>query len=476
MVSASLARRLMLLWIFLKRLTKNVGRYFLYLLQAMVIRHIRAFLFTPEIHTFIDLEALEKEGYLKPAEYKDIEWGDDKGSVDYGKIYEVIFKVLRTAHKRFRKKPEKAYSKFVVENKDWIYDYALFMSLKFANKGKAWYEWDEPLKMYKPKAIKSARKEYANDIDFWCFVQYKYFQQWKKLKAYANEKGIEIIGDIPIYVAYDSVEVWSTPQYFSLDKEKKPVEVAGCPPDAFTADGQLWGNPLYNWEYIARDKFRWWVERIKAASNTYDVVRIDHFRGFESYYCIPYGAKNAKKGKWRKGPDMRLFKEVRKQLGDVKIIAEDLGFLTKHVVKMLNASGYPGMKVLEFGFDSDNTNGYLPHNFKTTNSICYTGTHDNETILGWIKSCDEKTRSYCKDYLGVTKDEFVPWAMVRLCWSSVCDTAIAQMQDILCLDDKARMNTPSTVGANWKWRLESFDKLDDTLAERLAKITAVYGR
>ena len=193
---------------------------------------------------FIDLEALEKEGYLKPAEYKDIEWGDDKGSVDYGKIYEVIFKVLRTAHKRFRKKPEKAYSKFVVENKDWIYDYALFMSLKFANKGKAWYEWDEPLKMYKPKAIKSARKEYANDIDFWCFVQYKYFQQWKKLKAYANEKGIEIIGDIPIYVAYDSVEVWSTPQYFSLDKEKKPVEVAGCPPDAFTADGQLWGNPL----------------------------------------------------------------------------------------------------------------------------------------------------------------------------------------------------------------------------------------
>ena len=402
--------------------------------------------------------------------------GDDKGSVDYGKIYEVIFKVLRTAHKRFRKKPEKAYSKFVVENKDWIYDYALFMSLKFANKGKAWYEWDEPLKMYKPKAIKSARKEYANDIDFWCFVQYKYFQQWKKLKAYANEKGIEIIGDIPIYVAYDSVEVWSTPQYFSLDKEKKPVEVAGCPPDAFTADGQLWGNPLYNWEYIARDKFRWWVERIKAASDTYDVVRIDHFRGFESYYCIPYGAKNAKKGKWRKGPDMRLFKEVRKQLGDVKIIAEDLGFLTKHVVKMLNASGYPGMKVLEFGFDSDNTNGYLPHNFKTTNSICYTGTHDNETILGWIKSCDEKTRSYCKDYLGVTKDEFVPWAMVRLCWSSVCDTAIAQMQDILCLDDKARMNTPSTVGANWKWRLESFDKLDDTLAERLAKITAVYGR
>lgn len=384
--------------------------------------------------------------------------------------------MLRTAHKRFRKKPEKAYSKFVVENKDWIYDYALFMSLKFANKGKAWYEWDEPLKMYKPKAIKSARKEYANDIDFWCFVQYKYFQQWKKLKAYANEKGIEIIGDIPIYVAYDSVEVWSTPQYFSLDKEKKPVEVAGCPPDAFTADGQLWGNPLYNWEYIARDKFRWWVERIKAASNTYDVVRIDHFRGFESYYCIPYGAKNAKKGKWRKGPDMRLFKEVIKQLGDVKIIAEDLGFLTKHVVKMLNASGYPGMKVLEFGFDSDNTNGYLPHNFKTTNSICYTGTHDNETILGWIKSCDEKTRSYCKDYLGVTKDEFVPWAMVRLCWSSVCDTAIAQMQDILCLDDKARMNTPSTVGANWKWRLESFDKLDDTLAERLAKITAVYGR
>ena len=426
----------------------------------------------------IDMDLLVEDGLLTADEVRQGDFDASPDTADFEQLADTRWPLFRKAYSRVTPEMREEIAAFTEKNSEWLPDYALFMALKEEKyHHMPVYMWpDKDVRDRKPAALEKVTAELRDEVDFRIFLQYIFFKQWTALREYANEKGIEIIGDIPIYVAYDSVEVWSTPQYFSLDKEKKPVEVAGCPPDAFTADGQLWGNPLYNWEYIARDKFRWWVERIKAASDTYDVVRIDHFRGFESYYCIPYGAKNAKKGKWRKGPDMRLFKEVRKQLGDVKIIAEDLGFLTKHVVKMLNASGYPGMKVLEFGFDSDNTNGYLPHNFKTTNSICYTGTHDNETILGWIKSCDEKTRSYCKDYLGVTKDEFVPWAMVRLCWSSVCDTAIAQMQDILCLDDKARMNTPSTVGANWKWRLESFDKLDNTLAERLAKITAVYGR
>ena len=420
----------------------------------------------------IDPDTLKNDGFVSEDDLARSVYYGSPYTADYEFAAKSRRELLKIAYQNKKNGVSAETEKFCEEN-PWCEAYSLFCAAKEKFGGKPWYEWDEKFARYE-NALKN-RDELKDEADFYKFEQYIAFSQWHRIKQFANENGVKILGDMPIYVSTDSADVWSNTELFEID-ERSFVRrrVSGVPPDYFSKDGQLWGNPLYNWEYIARDKFRWWVERIKAASDTYDVVRIDHFRGFESYYCIPYGAKNAKKGKWRKGPDMRLFKEVRKQLGDVKIIAEDLGFLTKHVVKMLNASGYPGMKVLEFGFDSDNTNGYLPHNFKTTNSICYTGTHDNETILGWIKSCDEKTRSYCKDYLGVTKDEFVPWAMVRLCWSSVCDTAIAQMQDILCLDDKARMNTPSTVGANWKWRLESFDKLDDTLAERLAKITAVY--
>mgnify|MGYP002626640155 CR=1 FL=1 len=425
---------------------------------------------------FIDLETLEQEGLLEADEYKKLDWGEDKERVDYGLIYENIFKVLKLAHKRFRKSPAKGYAKFAIENKDWLYQYGLFMALKFAHEGKAWYEWEEPLRMHKGKAVKQAVKKYSNDIDFWCFVQFEYFRQWKKLKKYANERGIKIIGDIPIYCAYDSVEVWAQPEYFYLDKNKKPIEVAGCPPDVFSEDGQLWGNPLYRWDYMAREKYAWWTERISSAFKIYDTVRIDHFRGFESYYCIPYGAKNARKGQWRKGPDMKLFKEVNKKLGELDIIAEDLGFLTKKVVKMLDAAGYPGMKILEFAFDSDPDNGYLPHNYKSSNSICYTGTHDNETIVGWVKASDEKTLEYCKKYLGVEKDSEIPWAMIRLCWASVCDTAIVQLQDLLELGSSARMNTPSTVGENWRWRLDSFDSVSDELIKKLAELTEIYGR
>ena len=418
---------------------------------------------------FIDLEALEKEGYLKPAEYKDIEWGDDKGSVDYGKIYEVIFKVLRTAHKRFRKKPEKAYSKFVVENKDWIYDYALFMSLKFANKGKAWYEWDEPLKMYKPKAIKSARKEYANDIDFWCFVQYKYFQQWKKLKAYANEKGIEIIGDIPIYVAYDSVEVWSTPQYFSLDKEKKPVEVAGCPPDAFTADGQLWGNPIYDWDAMEKDNYSWWVSRIGHSLKLYDTVRIDHFRAFASYWAVPAESKTAKIGEWLDGPKMKLFNKIFDAFPNAPIIAEDLGVFGEDVVKLLADTGFPGMKVVQFGFDPNSDSSHMPHN-AVPNSINYVGTHDNNTILGWLWEACEEERKFALEYCGFYGDNWGEGGyysascrkIIETVWKSSSNVAIIALQDMCGFGSDARMNIPGVPDKNWRFRTtrDTIDNID----------------
>lgn len=425
---------------------------------------------------FIDFEILEEEGYLKAEEYKNTDWGEDKTKVDFGKIYENIWGVLEKAHKRFRKKSEKGYSKFVVKNKDWIYDYGTFMALKFANGGKPWYDWEENLRMRKPKALKNAGKKYADSIDFWCFVQYEFFKQWDKLKKYANSKGIKIIGDIPIYCALDSVEVWATPEYFYLDKNKKPIDVAGCPPDYFSKDGQLWGNPLYRWDHMAKEKFRWWVNRVSAAQELYDIIRIDHFRGFESYYAIKYGAKNARKGEWRKGPDVKLFKEIRKKLGDVDIIAEDLGFLTKKVIKMLEGAGYPGMKVLEFAFDGDSSNVYLPHNYKNSNSVCYTGTHDNDTLAGWYNSADDKAKDFCKAYVNSYMDEEIVWGIIRTAWASVSDTAVAQMQDLLGLGSEARMNIPSTLGENWQWRMENFNALDDKLVSKLKEMTVTYGR
>ncbi|MGN0624255.1 MAG: 4-alpha-glucanotransferase [Oscillospiraceae bacterium] len=423
---------------------------------------------------FIDLEALEEDGLLKADEYKDIDWGNDPCCVDYGLLYNKVFEVLEKAYARFDMKSED-FAAFAEQNKGWLDDYGLFMALKFAHGGKAWYLWEKPLRMFQPSAVAKARKKYAADIGFWKFVQYEYSVQWKKLKAYVNSLGIDIIGDIPIYVAYDSVEVWTSPQYFLLDENKTPIDVAGCPPDIFSAKGQLWGNPLYRWDVMEKENYAWWISRIKAAVNTYDVVRIDHFRGFESYYTIPYGREDAVVGEWRKGPDMKLFKELKKQLGRCRIIAEDLGFITPQVAKLLKASGFPGMKVLEFAFDPDGKSNYLPHNYKNSNNICYTGTHDNETLVGWVESLSRKEAKFCRDYLNVKRNKDIPWAMIRLAWQSVSDTAIAQMQDILELDSSARMNTPSTLGGNWQWRA-SEKMFTDELAQKIYGLTKLYDR
>ncbi len=424
---------------------------------------------------FIGFEELESEGYLKKSDYQKIKWSKSPDAVDYGLLYENAFDVFKIAYENFSKSPESGYAEFLAENSDWVLDYGLFMALKFANDGKAWYEWDEPLKMYEHDAIKSAFEEYSDEVDFWCFLQYKYAGQWKKLKAYANDLGIEIIGDIPIYVALDSVEVWKYPKYFLLDELKNPIDVAGCPPDVFSKLGQLWGNPLYRWDVMEAENFKWWIDRIRAAANTYDVVRIDHFRGFESYYAIPYGSENAVVGEWRKGPDMKLFNEVKRQLGKQKIIAEDLGFITPKVAKLLKSSGFPGMKVLQFAFSPDGKSNYLPHNYKNSNCVCYTGTHDNETAVGWVNSASRKELKFCRDYMNLKRNRDICWGMIRLAWSSCADTAIAQMQDFLELDSSARMNIPSTLGGNWQWRATE-DVFTDELATRIADITKIYDR
>lgn len=422
---------------------------------------------------FIDLETLESDGLLSAEDYKDIDWGGEE-FIDYGLIYEKLFDVLRIAYKNYKLSKKRDCKKFAEEN-PWVHDYALFMSLKFAHDGKAWYEWEKPLKMFEEKAVEKARKKYRDDIGFWTFLQYEYFKQWDALKEYVNSLGIEFIGDIPIYVAYDSVEVWTQPELFYLDENKTPIDVAGCPPDYFAKKGQLWGNPLYRWDVMEEQGYEWWIERLRAAEKTYDVVRIDHFRGFESYYTIPYGNEDAVIGEWRKGPGMKLFKAVKAALGKQRIIAEDLGFITKDVAKLLKASGYPGMKVLEFAFDPKGDSVYLPHNFSSPNYVCYTGTHDNETALGWVKSASRAELKFCREYLNVKRSKDIPWGMIRAAWSSTADTAIAQMQDLLGLDSAARMNIPSTVGKNWRWRM-SPDALTDELAQKLAALTKLYSR
>ena len=422
---------------------------------------------------FIDFETLEKDGLLEAADYESADWGESDRT-DYGHIYEVIYPVLRKAFEAYRKSGDKELHEFIEAN-PWVSEYGLFMALKSAHGGKPWYEWEDALRLREPKAIEQACGEYEDDIGFHAFLQYEYAKQWGALKAYVNGLGIEFIGDMPIYVAYDSVEVWTQPELFYLDEDRKPIDVAGCPPDVFTAKGQLWGNPLYRWDVHEETGYAWWTERLRAACTTYDVVRIDHFRGFESYYTIPYGSEDAVIGEWRKGPGMKLFKAMRAALGKQRIIAEDLGFITKEVAKLLKASGYPGMKVLQFAFDSDPSNGYLPHNYNSTNCICYTGTHDNETAAGWVSSQNRKTLKYCREYLDVKRNKDIPWAMIRAAWGSIADTAIAQMQDFLELDSSARMNIPSTLGGNWQWRMTG-GELTDELAERIRRLTVTYGR
>ncbi len=423
---------------------------------------------------FIDLEYLCKEKLLKKKECESFDWGGSEKYVDYGTMYVSRYALLKKAYARFREDVPDDFDAFCKAEADWLEDYVLFMALKDANGGVAWSEWDEDLKVRKEKALKQAREEYAEDMEFYRMLQYLFFKQWKDLKEYANSKGIEIIGDVPIYVAGDSADVWANPKQFYLDKDLNPIEVAGCPPDAFSADGQLWGNPLFRWDEMKKDGYTWWTKRIAAMAKLYDIVRIDHFRGFDSYYAIPAGDDTAKNGKWKKGPGMDLFHTLEKKLGKLPIIVEDLGFLTPSVHKLLEDSGFPGMKVIQFAFDSREDSDYLPHNYPK-HCVVYTGTHDNDTVMGWFKTAPKASVKCAKEYLNLTKEEGYNWGMMRGAWSSVADMAIVPMQDLLGLGSEARINVPSTLGDNWKWRATE-DQITNRLARKLYKCMVMYAR
>ena len=424
---------------------------------------------------FIDLDTLADEGLLERSEFQSLNWGADRSRVDYGLMYTTRYPVLRKACGRLLVRERPAFDRFCQEQRDWLEDYALFMALKDKFDGAAWLEWPEGERLREPKALARARDALAGEMDFWKAVQYLFFRQWTALKGYANGLGVSIIGDLPIYVALDSADVWANPDQFQLDKDGLPTEVAGCPPDAFTADGQLWGNPLFRWEKMEREGYAWWLRRISFQFRLYDTLRIDHFRGFDAYYAIPYGDKTARDGRWRPGPGIDFFKAVNKALGKKDVIAEDLGFLTPSVKKLLKASGYPGMKVLQFAFDSrDAESDYLPHRYPA-HCVVYVGTHDNDTIQGWMASAPKKGVSFAKAYLRLSKREGYHWGMMRAAWASPADLAVMQAQDLLGLGGEARMNTPSTLGNNWQWRALP-GVFDEKLSKRLYRETRVYQR
>ena len=422
---------------------------------------------------FIDLDMLVDEDLLTTEEINAVDFGSDTSKIDYEKLYNNRYPLLKKAFFRF--KPNKNYDLFLKDNAVWLDNYSLFMAIKSAQGGNAWYNWDKAFILKDAVAIKKASIDYIDEINFQKFLQFKFFEQWNLLKAYANKKSIKLIGDIPIYMALDSADVWADPKQFQLDDSYTPCAVAGVPPDAFSEEGQLWGNPLYNWDYMKRTDYTWWKNYLGHALNRYDVVRIDHFRGFEAYYSIPYGDENAIRGKWVKGPNTDLFKSFKQEFGnDLPIIAEDLGVITPDVRKLLSYTGFPGMKVLQFAFSGDSANSYLPHNI-TKNSVVYTGTHDNDTIIGWLKSSDTDTVKQAKDYFNYQNDNGFNWAMIKSALGSVADTCIIPMADFMGLDSTARINTPSTLGDNWSWRIDG-GCINDWLANIIKENTVLYGR
>lgn len=421
----------------------------------------------------IDLDLLEQDGLLALEEYKNIDFGREETSVDYGALFRNRYPILKKAVERLRRKNWEDVELFCKEHDFWIQEYALFMALKHENAGSSWQNWEEGIRFRKEEALESAKERLKEDVEFWYGAQYLFFKQWKALKKYANQQGVKIIGDVPIYVALDSVDVWANPQEFQLNKDTMtPIEIAGCPPDGFTADGQLWGNPLFDWEYMESTGYAWWIKRIQVQCSMFDVLRIDHFRGFDEYYAIPFGADNAKNGHWKKGPGIQLFQAVKESIGEQNIIAEDLGFLTDSVKDMLLKTGYPGMKVLLFGFDTRDSGAYLPHSY-TPNSVAYVGTHDNETVMGWIENAPEEDVKKAFAYLRLHEGEEYNWGFMRSLWSCVSDLTVVQMQDILGLYD--RMNTPSTTGENWKWRAKE-DAFTEELSSKVMSEMKLYER
>lgn len=426
----------------------------------------------------IDLDFLCEENLLIRDEITALDWGEDEEKIDYAKIYNNRFKVLKIAYDRFMALDDKEkwdFWKFCDKNDSWLGNYALYMSVKNYFGNKAWTEWPDKLIRHRnPDTINYYNKLLGYDVGFWKFVQYKFYSQWADFKKYANDNGVLIFGDMPIYVAMDSADTWANPDVFWLDSDRKPVCVAGCPPDYFSETGQLWGNPLYDWIYLEETGYDWWFKRIESASKMFDVTRIDHFRAFASFYAIPYPAENAINGSWIEGPGMNFFNKLKERLGDIPIIAEDLGLMTPDVIKLLKDTGYPGMKILEFAFDSKEDSDYLPHNF-SSNTVCYIGTHDNDTICGWYNHASEEDQEFANEYCNLNKKEGINWGFIRTAYQSVSDYAIVQMQDILGLGSEARINIPSTLGGNWAWRMKAGANTPE-ISKKLYKLSKIYRR
>jgi len=423
---------------------------------------------------YIDLDMLVADSLITAQDINEHAWADSDDKVNYGLIYQSRFPVLRKAFSNGREKYRIQVEQFR-KNNAWVENYALFMAVKNHFNGAGWTSWeDEGIRLHKDSAVREYSAKLADEVDFWAFLQYIFFKQWDALKTYAHKNGIEFIGDVPIYVALDSADVWSEPRFFQLDEKNVPKKVAGVPPDAFTEDGQLWGNPLYDWDLMKADGYGWWIRRIEGAKRMFDVIRIDHFRGFESYWAVPYGDKTAKNGNWVKGPDMNFVGMLKSWFHDTEFIAEDLGFATPEVAALLKNSGFPGMKVLEFAFDPIHDNDYLTHN-QPKNSVCYVGTHDNHPVSGWLETTDKATLDYAKEYMNVTSDDDWAWAFIRTGMMGVSNLFVMQMQDVLELGPETRMNAPGTAQGNWAWRMLP-DAITPALAKKIYNITKIYKR
>ena len=427
---------------------------------------------------FIDLDKLVDEGLLKREEILGYNWGADESEIDYAELYQNRCKILQKAFQRFDTNAQ-GFQDFVTKHSEWLGKYALYMALKTDNLDKNWCEWPEQYKNLQPVALANYRKQHYNIISFWEFCQYKFFEQWHELKNYANSKGVQIIGDISFYVGYDSVDVWSERNLFLMCANDKPSYVAAAGPDKYSDSGQIWGNPIYDWDRMKDDDFSWWRRRMRVSRDLFDIVRIDHFAGIVKAYAVPYGQDKTTSGKWIKGPGRKFINAINEELQGVNVIADDYtsASLLPGVKKLLAKSGWMGTKVMMFAFDGDPTNEYLPHNYTDPHVVAYIGTHDNETIVGSFSEKTDYELAYLYEYLNIENKAQIPNALIRALYQSTADLAIIQMQDILELGNEARMNYPSTVGHNWRWRLTSKpQRLSDEKRAWIRNIAVVYRR
>lgn len=423
---------------------------------------------------FIDLDEMLINNFIDQEDLKNNNLTTDEKKVNYELLYKHKMKLLRIAYTNSKIQLDSELKQYYSMNKDWLRGFSLFMSIKSRHDNKSWHEWEEEYKKYNSKEVEKFEEENQEEIQFWIFTQYFFSKQWNKLKEYANENGIKIMGDLPIYVSEDSADVWSNPEYFRLDEKLVPITIAGVPPDAFTDTGQLWGNPIYDWVNMKQDGYKWWLKRMAHSFNLFDTVRIDHFRGFESYWEVKYGSKDAVDGRWVKGPGLDLFNKIKEDLGELDIIVEDLGYSTPEVTKMVKESGFPNMKVLQFAFNPYDESEHAPHGYDK-NCLVYTSTHDNQTIMGWFETLPKDIFEYTVKYFKLNFDEGLNWGVIRGAWASTANLAMTSMQDILGLGDHARMNMPGSLNNNWQWRVKE-EELTDELANRLKDLTKLFWR